>query len=100
LGVERLTSLRDGIGEIDPALIFSFRGLGVSDLFSLFEEAGSTVFEDPVERLSAKGPRVAETNLPRVLGVLSTLETPLREGQELSRRLFTDLLIMGPLNIC
>jgi len=99
LGVERLTSLREGRGEIDPALIFSFRGLEDSDLFPLFEEVGRTVFADPAERLSAKGPRGAETNLPRMLGVLSMLEAPPREGQELSRRLFTGLLIMGPLNI-
>lgn len=59
------TSLREEIGDKDPALIFSFRGLDATDLESPQGEPGTTVFEDSAEMVSAMELRFAEEMRPR-----------------------------------
>lgn len=95
-GVETLTSLRDATGDIEPDLIFSFLGLGVCALRVARGDTGRAVFEEPAEA-SVKELRLTEATRPRYTGVFSTLARPVRDGQELRRKLLTGFLINGPL---
>lgn len=52
-GVDTITSLWDGIGEREPAFMFSFLGLGVSALMRGCDDMGRAVFEELAEMLSA-----------------------------------------------
>lgn len=89
-----MTSLRDATGDKDPALIFSFCGLAVSDLVTI---SAGTALGETTERLAGNEARVVEAVLLRKLGVLSKLESPFRDGQELRRALPIGLLNIGPL---
>jgi hypothetical protein len=95
-GEERSTSFRDAIGERDPALMFSFFGLGVCGLFGTRVEIGRVVFAEPAERLSVEQLLVTAARRPRRPGVLSRLLNPLRLGHEFPN-LFTEFFSSGPL---
>lgn len=96
LGEERSTSFRDAIGERDPALIFSFFGLGVCGLVGTRIEIGRAVFAEPAERSSVEQLLVTAARRPRK-GVLSELLNPLRFGHEFGPNLFAEFLSSGPL---
>lgn len=64
-GVDRITSLWDGIGEREPAFMFSFLGLGVSALMIGCEDIGRAVFEELTETLSGFWLRFIEEMRPR-----------------------------------
>lgn len=84
-GLATITSLRE-IGDSEPPLMFSLRGLGVCDCVLRHGEFASRVLDDPVEA-SVNAPRLTEAKRPRAMGVFSACVVLLREAQEVTRAL-------------
>jgi hypothetical protein len=92
-----MISLRDEIGDREPALMFSLCGLDRSERGSAQGVLGRTVLEEPPETLSVQLLRLAKAKRPRYMGVLSRGTGLCLDDHELKRILPAGFFARGTL---